>query len=188
MKKAELLTTQFYELYPMNVVLVSTIGKLGIPDVAPYGLNCPISHHPPVIGVGIARDRKTYKNILNFKEFVVNLPAEEMINVVNKTALPCPPEVNKFEEYGLTPIPSLKVKPPSVKECIFHFECKLNKIIDIKGDHDLVIGRVVAATVDKNLSEAKNEKLLEAMKPILYVSGVKRYYALGRFLGERFQL
>ena len=50
---------------------------------------------------------------------------------------------------GLTPIPSVKVKPPRVKEVPIHFECKLHRVIELGPHrHPLVIGEVVYIHVD----------------------------------------
>jgi flavin reductase (DIM6/NTAB) family NADH-FMN oxidoreductase RutF len=168
---------------PVPVVLVSTANKVGIKNVAPYCMVMQISSRPPIIALGIAKKRKTYKNIADNGEFVVNVPTENMIKIINKTADPCEPTIDKFEAFNLTPVASLKIKAPKVGECKIHFECKLMKIEDLGGDHDLVIGRVVAITTDEEIANAKQEEIKEKMKPVFY--GVRYYHALGNFLGDR---
>lgn len=174
---------KLYEVWPpFPVVLVSTLSKAGVPDVAPYGMNMPISFKPPIVVLGIMRSRKTYRNIVNTKEFVVNVPTDKLVDKINRAAWLCPSRVNKFKKVGLTQTPSVKVKAPSVKECKVHFECQLDWL-RTAGDHDIIVGRVVAITVDKDLAKAPLEKVKPKMKPIFY--GAKRYYALGKFLGVR---
>lgn len=174
---------KLYEFWPpFPVVLVSTLSKTGVPDVAPYGMNMPISFNPPIVALGIVRSRKTHKNIVNTKEFVVNVPTDKLVDEVNRAAGSCPSKVNKFEKAGLTQTPSVKVKAPSVKECKVHFECRLDWLRKA-GDHDIIVGRVVAITVDEALAKTPLEKVKPKMKPISY--GAKRYYALGKLLGVR---
>ena len=174
---------KLYEFWPpFPVVLVSTLSKTGVPDVAPYGMHMPISFKPPIVTLGIVKSRKTYKNIVNTKEFVVNVPPDKLVDKINKAAWACPSKINKFKKAGLTQTPSVKVKAPSVKECKVHFECRLDWVRTV-GDHDIIAGRVVAITVDEDLAKAPLEKLKQKMKPIFY--GAKRYYALGKFLGVR---
>jgi flavin reductase (DIM6/NTAB) family NADH-FMN oxidoreductase RutF len=51
---------------------------------------------------------------------------------------------SEFEMTGLTPIPSVKVKPPRVKEAPIHFECKLHQVLELGAKPcALVIGEVV---------------------------------------------
>ena len=60
-----------------------------------------------------------------------------------------PEDDSEFAETGLTPIPSVKVKPPRVKEVPIHFECKLHQVIELGPNrHPLVIGEVVYMHVD----------------------------------------
>jgi len=167
---------------PVPVVLVSTVSKEGFKNVAPYCMIMQISEHPPMVGLGIRRATKTYKNIFDNGEFVINVPSDDMVGIVNMTADRCPP-IDKFEKYGLTPVSSLKVKAPKVGECKIHFECKLMEIKDVGGDHDLIIGEAVAITVSEDIVKALEQETKELMKPIFY--GIRYYYALGRFLGTR---
>ena len=55
----------------------------------------------------------------------------------------------EFAETGLTPIPSVKVSAPRVKEAPIHFECKLHQILELGPKRQaLVIGEVVYIHVD----------------------------------------
>ncbi|MCX7846203.1 MAG: flavin reductase family protein, partial [Dictyoglomaceae bacterium] len=74
---------------------------------------------------------------------------------------------DKFKLANLTPIPANKVKAPLIKECIAHIECVLEDIIDIKGDHVLIIGKVVYAQVE----EDKFDKVynLDNFNPSMYL-------------------
>ncbi len=183
MKSVEVSLDRLYDFWPpFPVVLVSTLSKTGVPDVAPYGMDMMISFDPPIVALGIVKTRKTYANILSTGEFVVNVPTDKLVDKINKAAWSCPPEIDKFKKVGLTQMPSLKVKAPSVKECKIRFECKLDWTKET-GDHDIVIGRVVAITVDEDLAKASPEKLKPKTRPVFY--GMKRYYALGKLLGSR---
>jgi flavin reductase (DIM6/NTAB) family NADH-FMN oxidoreductase RutF len=57
---------------------------------------------------------------------------------------------SEFAETGLTPIPSVKIAAPRVKEVPIHFECKLE--LDANR-HPLVIGEVVYIHVDPACDE-----------------------------------
>ena len=52
-------------------------------------------------------------------------------------------EVNEFDVAGLTQVPSEKIRPPRVKESPVNIECKLDQIIELDADHDLILGEVV---------------------------------------------
>lgn len=81
-------------------------------------------------------------------EFVVNMISEWMVEASSHTCGAWPPSVDEFEKSGLTPMPSVIVKPPRVEESACHMECKLHskqEIYNDKGVHTstMVLGRVV---------------------------------------------
>jgi flavin reductase (DIM6/NTAB) family NADH-FMN oxidoreductase RutF len=65
------------------------------------------------------------------------------------------------------------VKPPRIKECYLHLECKLLDIKDLE-DSSLILGRVVARSADKEVSfergkSRENIKLLSKHPLLAYV-------------------
>jgi len=164
------------------VYLVSTISTEGIPNVAPYGMVMPVCHKPLMYCLGTAHDRDTYRNILATGEFVLNVPSADLFGEINITATPFPPEISEFEKAGLTPINSIKVKPPRVAECRSHLECKVEWMKDA-GDRTLVVGRVVALSLDKGLYMKRLSKQKGLMNPVFYEH--MSYFSLGRYVGDR---
>ena len=64
-------------------------------------------------------------------------------------------------------MPAKKVKAPIIRECIAHLECKVVKEITI-GDHTLFLGKVIAAYVNKNSFNYKEEFInFKRIKPLL---------------------
>jgi len=63
------------------------------------------------------------------EEFVVAVPKPELEKEVALCGKESGRVIDKFEETQLTPIASVHVKPPSIKECVVNIECKIyNKI------------------------------------------------------------
>ena len=65
--------------------------------------------------------KDTLTNILETKEFVVNTCSEWMADAVNYCSTPFDYGVSEIDLSGLTPIPSLKIKAPRIKEVCFSF-------------------------------------------------------------------
>jgi flavin reductase (DIM6/NTAB) family NADH-FMN oxidoreductase RutF len=133
------------------VYLISTVSKSGVRNIAPYGMVMPVSYNPPIYVVGSDKDRDTYRNIVETEEFVLNIPTTSMLEKVNIAGVKFPAEIDEFEKAELTPIPALKVKPPLIAECKSHFECKLLSIYEITKTRVIIIGEVVAVSIDQNL-------------------------------------
>ena len=106
------------------VVLVSTLHG-GVKNLAPFGMNMPISFDPPLYAIGMRTTRDTYENILENREFVVAVPDPKLVKEIDITAQSFPSNVSEFEKANLTPARSEVVKPLRVKECQANFECKL---------------------------------------------------------------
>jgi len=89
-------------------------------------------------------------------EFVINIPTEDIIAEVLKIAVLTekiwPTGINEIKQAGLTPIPSEKVKPPRIKECIAHYEC----ILDWHKD-SLIVGKVAAVSINQNMMQKVNK-------------------------------
>lgn len=157
----------FEMLYPALVVLVTSIEKEGKPNVLTIAWSTPTSYDPPMLAISIRPERYSYDLIDQMKEFAVNIPDRTLM----KQALICGTmsgsSINKFERADLTPVSARKIKPPIIKECIAHLECKLvNKIKT--GDHVLVIGQVVAAYADEDSFDVKRYAI-ERVQPLLHL-------------------
>ncbi len=167
---------------PPPVVLVSTLHG-NVKNLAPFGMNMPVSFHPPLYAVGVAGSRDTYRNVTETGEFVVAVPGPELLEAINITAESFPGEVSEFEKAGLTPVESAMVRPFGVKECQSNFECKLEWVKQA-GDHYVVVGRVVAARVDDRIYTEDMSRLM--IDPVYHVASRKAEYAgKGRPLDQR---
>jgi len=166
------LFSAFKLLHPMHTVLVSCIGKTAQPNIITLAWAMPTSINPPLVAVSIAPERHSHALIEETKEFVVNIPTirilKETLFCGRKSGKNC----DKFKETGLTPLPSRKVKPPIVKECIAHLECKLHSQFTT-GDHSIFIGEIVEAYADKEVFTG--EYNLKKARMIFHLGG--NYFA-----------
>jgi flavin reductase (DIM6/NTAB) family NADH-FMN oxidoreductase RutF len=135
---------------PTSVVLVTCISKSGKPNVLTLGMYMHISNFPPLVAIGISPKRYSHRLIKETGEFVVNVPPKDLIKQIILCGETSGKNADKFELAGLTPISARKVRPPLIKECVSHLECKVVKSYKA-GDHTLFIGKVVAASVERGM-------------------------------------
>lgn len=143
-KASVILSSAYRLLYPRNVVLVSCVDKSGKANIVTLAWSMPVSMNPPMVAISLTPARHSYKLIRETKEFVVNIPTMGIVRETLFCGRRTGSEHDKFKEASLTPLPAKKVKPPIIKECVAHLECKLHKKI-ILGDHALLIGEVLTA-------------------------------------------
>jgi len=112
-------------------VLLVSVGKDGRPNVMTIGwlLLGRSYHENPIAVVAVRPARYTFKLLDEVEEFVIAVPTHKLEKAVAFCGEKSGREVDKFKETGLTPVPSVHVKPPSIKECIINIECRIYKKI-----------------------------------------------------------
>lgn len=167
-------------VFPCPVALVS-VTLDDTPNLITLAWVANVCSDPPKVGISIRPSRYSHQLIKNSGEFVVNIPAEELLKEVDFCGVVSGRDHNKFEEAKLTPLPASSVKSPLVKECPVNIECKLEQVISL-GTHDLFIGEVLVVWVDGNLLNEKNYPDYSKIKPISYLPPAD-YFSLQEKIG-----
>jgi flavin reductase (DIM6/NTAB) family NADH-FMN oxidoreductase RutF len=144
---------------PRPIAFVSTISPEGVRNLAPFSFFNVVCGDPPVICFSpIWRNppKDTIVNIRATGEFVVNIVSEDFADRMNICSGEYPSSVDEFSLSGLTPVESVVVRPPRVKESHVNMECRLMQIVDVSArpmGGSLVIGEVVRFHVDDAVIE-----------------------------------
>ena len=168
---------------PRPIAWVSTVSKEGIYNIAPFSFFNAVNDAPPVLMISVSdRDegtlKDTVKNILDTKEFVINMVSEELFEKMKKTGEEFPPEVDEFKEAGLTPEPSRFVVAPRIKEAKVSFECKLYKYVPVYDMH-VIFGEVLLIRVSDEIIDENLNVNYEEYKPIGRLGGTYYLKAYG---------
>lgn len=144
---------------PSPIAWVSTRSSAGVGNVAPYSAFNMVSAAPPLIVLGAMRAadgsmKDTATNILETKEFVVNLVGEPMLEAMNVTCIDAPPEVDEALLAGLEMVPSDLVAPPRIAGAPVSMECRLYQTIDAPPGSTIILGEVLAMTIDERFVDA----------------------------------
>ncbi len=181
-------------IVPRPVAWVSTLGVDGVANIAPFSFFNGVTSRPPTISLAIGSrswngevvSKDTLRNIEETREFVVHVTTEPLVEVVNRSAAEFPPDVSESAELGLTPVPSVKVRPPRILESPVALECVLDRVVRV-GDPPatgLVLGVVVAVHVDESVwNPASGAVDYERLRPAARLGG--RFWARA---GEAFAL
>jgi len=104
-----------------------------------------------VLGVSIGerdgRPKDTARNILDTREFVVNIVTESIAEKMNIASGDYAPDVSEFEEAGLTRAPCDVVRPPRIAESPVNFECRMLRAVRV-ADNTVFFGEAVRLHVD----------------------------------------
>jgi len=155
---------------PGQIVLVTTVGQDGEPNVAPKSWLAMVAFGPPpVLMLGCNLEHATAKNILAEGSFVVNIPGEDLLATC--WVLGSEPHVRgraRFERHGLTPLPAERVVPPRIAECRAHLECELDNT-SRWGQEVALFGRIVAASVDQRALDGDEAARYRALGPVFFL-------------------
>ncbi len=139
---------------PEQIALVTTADAEGNPHVAAKSRFSVISYGPPTMVVFMCRNEyPTFLNIDATGEFVINVPGSDLVATSWVIGLdPSDRGPKLFSENGLSPIPSIAVKPPRIAECRAHIECR---VIDKKkfSYETATFAEVVAVSISKEIAD-----------------------------------
>jgi flavin reductase (DIM6/NTAB) family NADH-FMN oxidoreductase RutF len=136
---------------PSPIVLVTSKSKNGKSNIITVGMYMPVSYEPPLVAISLKKGRYTQQLIKETGEFVINVPGKNLVDAARICGTLSGRKSDKFKEANLTPIPAKKVKPPLIKECIAHIECRV-KADCMVGDSFLFIGEPLMGHVNKGTS------------------------------------
>lgn len=138
---------------PRPIAWVSTLSRNGVRNAAPFSFFNAMSKTPPIIAIGIQANvdgsmKDTARNILETREFVINLVPRSADQAMNLTSIEAPPDVDELALAGLATLPSLKVKPERIATSPVAFECLLHTPVEVAPSQLIVLGEIVMAHVD----------------------------------------
>jgi flavin reductase (DIM6/NTAB) family NADH-FMN oxidoreductase RutF len=163
---AELTPRERYKLLigavvPRPIALVTTIGKDGAPNAAPFSFfNC-LSADPAILALGVeyrptGPQKDTGRNVRETLCFTVNIVSDAILEAMNVCAVPFEPGVDELIEAGLTARPGVKVASPWIGQAPAAFECRQHTTLGIGNSREIILGEVVYAHFAADIVDATN--------------------------------
>jgi len=180
---------RWFKLYlpiPMGCSIITTMDEQGRVNAAPFAMVFPWNNDEkePQLIVMAFSGWHTSQNIKKTKEFVVNWPEVNLVKEIMKTAVLYDEGVNELNMAGLTAMPAAKVKPPRIAECAGHYECKLNRIIEMGSGYH-IIGDVVDISLNKDYAAMDRDERTSKIKlPIALGAPVGQWHYFFGVPGE----
>jgi len=139
---------------PRPIGWISTLGKSGVVNLAPYSFFNAVSTDPHFVMFSSGGRKDSQRNAEETGEFVCSLATYDLREAMSRTSEHVDPDVDEMALAGLTPAPSKLVAPPRVKESPVALECRYWRTIDLPGPdggpgtHAIVLGQVVGVHID----------------------------------------
>jgi flavin reductase (DIM6/NTAB) family NADH-FMN oxidoreductase RutF len=135
---------------------------------------------PPMLGICVNKQHASHRAILNTKEYSVNVPTVDMVEITDYTGLVSGKRVDKsklFEVfYG-----ELKAAPMIIR-CPIAIECRVAEVVSLP-THSFFIGEIVSIfSEERFLTDGKPD--VKKVNPFLLTMPDNRYWSVGECVGK----
>jgi flavin reductase (DIM6/NTAB) family NADH-FMN oxidoreductase RutF len=158
---------QDFPFVVIPVVLVATEHN-GKVNFAPHGQYGTITAEPPVIYISVIKEHLTARNILQTKQFSVNIPGKAALDALLHCGNVSGNEADKSKAFK-TFYGNLKI--PMIEECRINYTCQTVREIEI---HDcyMFLGAIKETYIDKSCLDGAAPDI-PAIDPLLASIGGK---------------
>lgn len=141
-----------------------------------------ICSDPAMCYISVRPERHSYPLIKENMEFTINLTTTEMARATDWVGVRSGHDYDKWKETGLTPLPGVAVKSPTIEQSPLSIECKVKQITHL-GSHDMFIAEVVNVRADERFLDPETGRFsLRDAQLLAYSHG--EYFELGKFIGK----
>jgi len=161
---------------PRPIAWISTLGPNGEPNLAPFSFFMPVTARPMTLAFAPLRrartpehKKDTLRNLETSGEFVVNVVTRRHVDHARRSGRGLGDAGDEFALAGVTPAPSIDVRPPRIAESPVAFECVTHRIVDLgeeAGGGHLVVGRVVRLHIDDTLLDSEGHIVRGRLQPV----------------------
>ena len=111
-------------LEPGPVVLLTTAHR-GRANVMTLSWHTMLEFEPPLVGCVVSEANFSFTALRLTRQCVINIPAADLGPQVVGCGNASGRHLDKFEAFGLTPLPASAVDAPLIAECYAHLECRV---------------------------------------------------------------
>lgn len=148
MHKVEFEPAFFHRFLNCGPAVLGVAQHGGPPNIITLAWVAPVSHDPPLVMISVSPRRYSHGLIKGGREVTINVPPWSLLEEVAFCGRVSGRDVDKFAETALTPVPSERVKPPGIEQCLATLECVWENSFGA-GDHTAFIMRVVRIVADE---------------------------------------
>jgi flavin reductase (DIM6/NTAB) family NADH-FMN oxidoreductase RutF len=159
-------------------------GKPNIMTIAWGGICC---SQPPCLTISLRKATYTYGCIKERKAYTVNIPSAALVKEVDYIGTVSGRTVDKFAVTKLTPVRSVLVDAPFIKEFPLVIECKVLHIMEI-GLHTQFIGEIVDIKAEESVLDEQGMADILKVRPLIFNPGQGAYYSIGEHIGKAFSI
>lgn len=172
--------------FPQPTTLVSTRSGEGEPNVMTASWAGIVSKTPPTMAVSLHSGRKSYANIRESGEFVVNMVPAGLAVEADYCGVRSGRDIDKFEKTGLNVGKAAIVSAPLIVESPLNVECRLTLEVPL-GDYRLLIGEILEIHAADEAIDRDGTIDARKFDPLVYLGGIREYWSLGEKCADAYK-
>jgi flavin reductase (DIM6/NTAB) family NADH-FMN oxidoreductase RutF len=117
--------SKVYQLLEPGPVVLLTTARKGRANVMTMSWHMMVEFEPPLVACVVSGNDYSFDALKTTRECVIAIPAVNLASKVVQVGNSSGRDLDKFEAFGLTPVPAQRVKAPLIAECFANLECKV---------------------------------------------------------------
>ncbi len=146
--------SKVYRLIEPGPTVLVTTANMGRANIMTMSWHTMMQFEPPTIGCVIGSWDHSFTALQATNECVIAIPTVDLASKVVEIGNCSGQRVDKFNAFGLTPVPAEQVKAPLIAECLANLECRVVDTSLVK-KYSLFILEVVKAWTDPDRMECR---------------------------------
>jgi flavin reductase (DIM6/NTAB) family NADH-FMN oxidoreductase RutF len=114
-----------YQLLEPGPVVLLTTARKGHANIMAMSWHMMVEFEPPLVACVVSSGDYSFAALRATRECVIAIPAFQLASRVVAIGNCSGRSTDKFQKFGLTPMPAERVAPPLVAECFANLECKV---------------------------------------------------------------
>ena len=173
---------------PTETVIVSAYDENKKADACTLAFYMVSSHIPPCVTIGInaTQKRKTLKDILETKAFVLGFPGADQVREADYIGVESGYNADKLKDVGFTVSEARTVHAPVINELRLSLECQVVHTVTV-GSHMQITGEVKNILAEESILNENGRVLLDQLDPLIYDEEQGQYLHLGGKVADAFR-
>jgi len=164
--------------FPQPTTIITSIDAGDVVNLMTASWAGIVSKTPPTMAISLNKGRKTYANIKESGEFVVNMVPASLAVEADYCGIRSGHKEAKLETSGLSLEAAEFIKVPVLSESPLNVECRFVQEVDL-GEYRLVMGEILQIHAAETAFAEDGSVDTRRFDPLVYLGGIREYWDLG---------
>lgn len=172
--------------FPQPTTIITSLSAEGQTNLMTASWVGIVSKTPPTIAISLNQGRKTYENIIQTGEFVVNVVSASLAVEADYCGIRSGRDESKLESTNMHLQPATQVRVPMLLESPLNVECRFVREVEL-GEYRLLMGEIVEIHAIDSAFQPDGSMDADKFDPLVYLGGIRQYWSLGEKCADAYK-